>query len=271
MNGHSLTILKPDGELMEFKFIIMQIENGVAQIILNRPEVMNALNFEMICEIGKAVDIIAEDSNARVLIISGKGENFAAGADIPPMLDNTPQQARKKTFNNTYNSIEKLDIPVIAAISGYALGGGLELALACDIRICSADSKLGLPEIRLGIFPGAGGTQRLPRIIGLGRAKEMILTGNSVDACKALDYGLCNIISDGDPKVEALKFAGELAVLSRTALSCAKRVINFSSESNLASGINYEEDVWAGCFSTEDQHEGMTAFIEKRKPVFSGK
>jgi enoyl-CoA hydratase len=256
---------------MEFKFIIMQIENGIAQIILNRQTVMNALNFEMVCEIGKAVNIISEDANARVLIISGKGDNFAAGADIHPMLDNTPQQARKRTFNNTYNSIERLEIPVIAAISGYALGGGLELALACDIRICSADAKLGLPEIKLGIFPGAGGTQRLPRIIGLGRAKEMILTGNPIDARKALDFGLCNIIADGDPIEEALKYAGKLAALSPTALSRAKRVLNFSSESNLISGINYEEDVWAGCFSTEDQREGMTAFIEKRKPVFTGK
>ena len=256
---------------MKFEFITLQIENGIAQIILNRQEVMNALNFEMVCEIGNAINIVSENNNSRVLIISGKGENFAAGADIPPMLDNTPQQARKRTFNETYNSIEKLEIPVIAAISGYALGGGLELALACDIRICSADAKLGLPEIKLGVFPGAGGTQRLPRIIGLGRAKEMVLTGNPIDARKALDFGLCNIISDGDPVEEALKFAGKFTALSRTALSGAKRVVNFGTGSDLAAGISFEEDVWAGCFSTEDQREGMAAFIEKRKPVFTGK
>lgn len=256
---------------MEFKFIILQAENGISQIILNRPDVMNALNFEMVSEIGKAVKIIAEDNDARTLIISGMGGNFAAGADIHPMIDSNPQQARKRTFNNTYNSIEKLEIPVIAAISGYALGGGLELALACDIRICSADAKLGLPEIKLGIFPGAGGTQRLPRIIGLGRAKEMILTGNPVDAQKALESGLCNIVSAGNPVDEALKLAVKFAALSQTALSGAKRAVNFSSESDLSAGISFEEDVWSGCFSTEDQHEGMKAFTEKRKPVFTGK
>ena len=256
---------------MEFKFIRMNIKDGITQIIMNRPEVMNALNFEMVTEIGTAVKIVSEDESSRVLIITGSGENFAAGADIPPMLDNTPEQARKRTFNKTFNAIEQLEIPVIAAISGYALGGGLELAISCDIRICSADAKLGLPEIRLGIFPGAGGTQRQPKIIGIGRAKEMILTGNPIDAQKAFEYGLCNILSDGSAAEEAFKLAGKFVMLSRTALSGAKRAVNFGTGSSLAEGINFEEDVWSGCFSTEDQHEGMKAFIEKRKPVFTGK
>jgi enoyl-CoA hydratase/carnithine racemase len=256
---------------MEFKLIRMKIESGVAQIILNRPDVMNALNFEMVTEIGIAVKALAENESIRVLIISGGGADFAAGADIPPMLDSNPEQARKRTFNNTFNAVEKLEIPVIAAVSGYALGGGLELALACDIRICSAEAKLGLPEIKLGIFPGAGGTQRLPKIIGTGRAKEMILTGNPINARKAYEYGLCNIITDGSPVDEALKLSGKFTMLSRTALSGAKRSLNFSMSSTLEAGIRFEEDLWSGCFSTEDQYEGMKAFIEKRKPVFTGK
>lgn len=256
---------------MDFKFIKLEISDGIAQMILNRPGVMNALNFEMAGEIGTAVDIISNDTDIAALIISGSGENFAAGADIPPMLDNTPEQARKRTFNKTFNSVENLEVPVIAAISGYALGGGLELALACDIRVCSADARLGLPEIKLGIFPGAGGTQRLPKIIGAGRAREMILLGGIIDARKALEFGLCSIISAGSPVDKAVEFAMKFKALSKIALSGAKRAINFGIGNDLASGIRFEEEVWSGCFSSEDQYEGMKAFVEKRKPVFKGK
>ncbi len=256
---------------MEFKLIKLETADGIAQIILNRPEVLNALNYEMVMEIAEAVRIISVDDNIKVLIISGTGGNFAAGADIPPMLNNNTQQARSRTFNNVFNSIENLGKPVIAAISGYALGGGLELALACDVRICSGDAKFGLPEIKLAIFPGAGGTQRLPRIIGTGRAKEMILTGCLIDAQKALNCGLCTSISGSDIMEDALKTAEIFLKLSPVALESAKRVINFGMNSSLASGIQYEEDVWSACFATDDQREGMKAFIEKRKPVFTGK
>jgi enoyl-CoA hydratase len=256
---------------MEFKLILLKMKEGIAQIILNRPDVLNALNLEMVAEIAEAVKIIQKNSDVRVLIISGIGGNFAAGADIPPMLELTPEQAVKRTFNYAYDSIENLGIPVIAAISGYALGGGLELALSCDIRICSHDAKLGLPEINLGIFPGAGGTQRLPKIIGTGRAKEMIFTGRPIDADKAVEYGLCNIISDGNPVDDALKMAEKFISLSACALAGAKRVVNFGIGRDLSTGIKFEEEVWSECFSTDDQHEGMKAFIEKRKPVFTGK
>jgi enoyl-CoA hydratase len=205
------------------------------------------------------------------LIICGAEGNFAAGADIPPMINLNPQQARERTFNNAYNSIESLKIPVIAAISGYALGGGLELALACDIRICSADAILGLPEIKLGIFPGAGGTQRLPAIIGAGRAKDMIYTGKPVNASKALDYGLCNMVTENNLLDEAKKYASQLLKLSSAALAGAKRAVNFGTASDLAAGIQFEEDLWSLCFSTEDQKIGMQAFIDKEKPVFTGK
>ena len=208
---------------MEFKFIKMKVEDGIAQIILNRPEVLNALNIATGDEIISVSRILKNDSNIHALIISGIGANFAAGADIVPMMNATPLEARKLTFNRAYNSIESLDIPVIAAISGYALGGGLELALACDIRICSADAKMGLPEIRLGIFPGAGGTQRLPKIIGAGRAKEMIFTGIPVDAKRALEIGLVNAIAEGSVIDEALKMAKIFRNLSPVALGAAKR------------------------------------------------
>jgi len=162
-------------------------------------------------------------------------------------------------------------IPVIAAISGYALGGGLELALACDIRICSADAKMGLPEIKLGIFPGAGGTQRLPKIIGTGRAKEMIFSGAIIGAERALEIGLVNGISEGSVFDEAMNMANIFRLLSPLALAAAKKAVNFGLGNDLHSGIKFEEEQWAGCFSTEDQREGMKAFSEKRKPVFTGK
>ena len=256
---------------MDYKYIIFEKDQGLAVITLNRPEVLNALNFDMVCEIEDAVVRTGKSSDAGALIICGSEGNFAAGADIPPMLNFNPQQARERTFNRAYNSIENLRIPVIAAISGYALGGGLELALACDIRICSHNAKLGLPEIKLGIFPGAGGTQRLPAIVGAGRAKDMIFTGNPVNAAKALEYGLCNIVTENDLLEEAKKYASQFLKLSSAALAGAKRAVNFTTGKDLAAGIQYEEDLWSLCFSTEDQKIGMQAFIDKKKPVFTGK
>lgn len=256
---------------MNYRFIIYEKKQGLAVITLNRPEVLNALNYEMVCEIEDAVADISKSSDVAALIICGTNGNFAAGADIPPMLDLNPQQARERTFNRAYNMIENLKIPVVAAISGYALGGGLELALACDIRICFHDAKLGLPEIKLGIFPGAGGTQRLPAIIGAGRAKDMIFTGIPVNAAKALEYGLCNMVTDNDVLEEAVKYASQFLKLSTAALAGAKRAVNFGTVASLASGIHYEEELWSLCFSTEDQRIGMQAFMDKKKPIFTGK
>lgn len=254
---------------MEFRFIQFMVDDGIAQIIINRPEVLNALNIATGDEIINVTDLLRKEKDVHALIISGIGGNFAAGADIGPMMNASPIEAQKLTFNRAYNSIENLDLPVIAAISGYALGGGLELALACDIRVCSADAKMGLPEIRLGIFPGAGGTQRLPKIIGAGRAKEMIFTGVPVDAKKAFEIGLVNSIAEGNVFDEAVKMAKIFRSLSRAALGAAKKTVNFGLGNDLQSGIKFEEEVWAGCFSTEDQREGMKAFSEKRKPVFT--
>lgn len=256
---------------MNFKSITFSIADSIGYIILNRPEVLNSLNRDMVSEIHKAVNMVKINDAMRALIFSGCGGNFAAGADIINMVDMTPRDVRKFSFNNTYNAIEDLSIPVIAAISGYALGGGLELALACDFRICSVDAKLGFPEITIGIFPGAGGTQRLPRLIGQSRAKEMIFFGRAVNAQTAFQWGLCDRMVDGEPLDEAIKMANSLLKSPPLALSAAKKAVVRGLGLNLRFGIQYEYDLWARLFSTEDQKEGMKAFLEKRKPVFKGK
>lgn len=256
---------------MNYNHVLLTVEKAIAHIVLNRPEVLNALNREMVSELYEAVRQIRENSAIRVLVISGSEKNFAAGADIAPMAELAPAQAREFCFNDAFNALDDLPIPVIAAVSGYALGGGLELALACDFRICSEDAKLGSPEIKLGIFPGAGGTQRLPKLIGISRAKEMIFLGRNIDARTALDYGLCDKVVQGDPLSEAFALASQLADRPAIALQHAKRVMNYGIGRDLMSGIEFEEEMWADLFTTKDQKEGMKAFLEKRKPNFAGK
>jgi enoyl-CoA hydratase len=256
---------------LNFNHILITVEKTIAHIVLNRPKVLNALNRELVSELHDAVRNIRENSAIRVLVISGSEKNFAAGADIAPMAELAPLEAREFCFNDAFNALEDLPIPVIAAISGYALGGGLELALACDFRICSEDAKLGSPEIKLGIFPGAGGTQRLPKLIGISRAKEMIFLGRNIDARTALDYGLCDKVVQGDPVEEAYALASQLAERPPVALQNAKRVINYGIGRELRTGIEFEEEIWADLFMTEDQKEGMKAFLEKRKPNFKGR
>jgi len=256
---------------LKYNHILLAVEKAIAHIVLNRPKVLNALNREMVSELHDAVRQITADGAIRVLVISGSEKNFAAGADIAPMADLAPAQASEFCFNRAFNALEDLPIPVIAAISGYALGGGLELALACDFRICSEDAKLGSPEIKLGIFPGAGGTQRLPKLVGISRAKEMIFLGRNIDARTALEYGLCDKVVQGDPLPEALALAEQLADRPAAALQSAKRVINYGAGRDLRTGIEFEEERWTDLFTTEDQKEGMKAFLEKRKPNFKGK
>lgn len=255
---------------MDYSNIQFKIENSIARILLNRPKVLNALNREMVLEIYDALQQIQKTSDARALVISGAEKNFAAGADISPMLELSPKQAREFCFNEIYNALDDLPLPVIAAISGYALGGGLELALACDFRICSEDAKLGFPEIKLGIFPGGGGTKRLPELIGISRAKEMIFLGGIIDAKNALEYGLCGRVVAGDPMEEALKMAAALVERPPVALGLAKKVINHGAGTDQKTAIEFETVVWADLFSTEDQTEGMKAFLEKRKANFKG-
>jgi enoyl-CoA hydratase len=253
------------------KYIRYEIENQIATITINRPEVLNALNKDLIDELGLTIDNMMNEGKARALIITGEGKHFAAGADIVQMIEMNPSQARGFIFSHVYNKIEALPIPVFAAIKGFALGGGLELALACDFRICSTKAKLGLPEIKLGIIPGAGGTQRLPKLIGLSHAREMIYFGEIIDADKAFQWGLCDRVTEGEPIDQAKEWAQKALERSPVALEAAKKTINYGLGRDLSSGITFEVMAWSDLFSTADQKEGMRAFQEKRKPDFKGK
>ncbi|HEX3012622.1 MAG TPA: enoyl-CoA hydratase-related protein [Syntrophomonadaceae bacterium] len=249
--------------------IILTVEDHIAVITLNRPTVMNALNKQMVTELDKTMDDIANNSEIKAVIITGE-KNFAAGADVSNMIEFNPEQARDFSFKDTFNKVENLRQPVIAAMEGYALGGGLELALACDLRIAAANAKFGLPEINLGIFPGAGGTQRLPRLIGAGRAKQIIYLGKMIDAPTALQYGLINQMVEDDVKSKALNLAQKLAAKAPVALKLAKKAINSGLNTDLKTGIEFEAMTWGTLFATDDQKEGMRAFLDKRKPKFMG-
>lgn len=248
------------------------IADGIAVLGVNRPEVMNALSREIIDEYDRCIEELKNNREVRCLILYSE-DNFAAGADINAMADCNSKEAREFLFSPTYNKIDELEIPVIAAIEGYALGGGLELALTADIRIISKEAKLGFPETSLGIFPGAGGTVRGPRIMGEAYAKEMIFTGKIITACEAEKMNLANHIVDaGKTYDEAHKMALLICKRGPIAVSMAKTTINYSvDEPNKSKAIENEMEKWSLLFETVDQKEGMRAFIEKRKPVFLNK
>lgn len=254
------------------RFIITQQLDSIRILKLNRPEALNALNKAFVKELDDCFTEIRKDKNTRALILYGEN-NFAAGADIKDMIECTEAEARDFSFSPTFHKLAELDIPTIAAIEGYALGGGLELALTCDLRIAAEDCRLGFPEINLGIMPGAGGTIRAPRLIGEARAKEMIMTGSMVDAQTALSIGLVNRIAPKDQVYEeSLKLARKLAEKAPLAIAAAKRSIAEGlEETHIPSAVNIEAGHWAQLFKTLDQKEGMRAFIEKRKPSYTGK
>ena len=252
--------------------ILYKKEGSVAFISMNRPEALNALSKEIIDELEKVIDEIAADESVKVVVIGGT-ENFAAGADIKNMTECNSGQVRDFVFNKCYNKIMNLSVPTIASIDGYALGGGLELALCCDIRIAAESAKLGLPESNLGIMPGAGGTVRLPRRIGYAKACELIFTGAHINAAEAEKIGLVNLVV---PKEElepaVMKMCKKITAKSKSSLAVAKRTIKQTMSMNsIEEAVAYEEDEWVKLFDTADQKEGMRAFAEKRKPVFTGK
>ncbi|HQE23206.1 MAG TPA: enoyl-CoA hydratase-related protein [Syntrophomonadaceae bacterium] len=253
---------------MSYDYISLNTREKIAIISLQRPEALNALNHQMIKELEQAFIELEADESVRVVIITGE-KNFAAGADINDMLEFNPEQARTFSFRHCFARIEAFPKPVVAAISGFALGGGMELALVCDWRIADKTARLGLPEINLGIFPGAGGTLRLPRLIGAARAKEMIFSGRPINAEKALEYGLINQLAD-DALAEAIQTAEMLASKPPIALKLAKQCINQAFDVDGIKAIEFESIAWASCFATQDQREGMKAFMEKRKPEFTG-
>ncbi|MDR1043296.1 MAG: enoyl-CoA hydratase/isomerase family protein [Clostridiales Family XIII bacterium] len=254
---------------MSYENIIVRSENNVSIVNLNRPESLNALNSAMVAELEKAFDELSVDPQVKAIVITGE-KNFAAGADINNMVELTPEEARDFAFSPVYNKIAKCCKPVIAAIEGFALGGGMELALCCDIRIAKAGAKMGFPEITLGIFPGAGGTQRLPRLISPSKAKKLIFTGSIIKGEEALSLGLVDVLAE-NPLEEAMKLAAELASKAPVALRLAKECIDAAADMDISTGSAFETSKWGELFATADQKEGMRAFIEKRKPAFVGK
>lgn len=248
------------------------LNNGVAVLSVNRPEALNALNREIVDELDAYIEKVKEDETVRALMICNE-KNFAAGADIKAMAECGEEEARAFSFSPTYDKIEALLIPTIAVMEGYALGGGLELALACDMRFAADNAKMGLPEITLGIMPGAGGTIRTPRLVGAAKAKELIFSGDIIDAHTALSIGLINrIYPPSELMKESMRFAEKLAGRAPIAMKTAKDTINKGLlEKDFRDGIGIEAANWASLFSTEDQKEGMRAFIEKRKPDYKGK
>lgn len=259
---------------MEFKNIILEKDGNVALLTINRPKAMNALNSDTLKEIDAAIDNIAEDENVYAVILTGAGKAFVAGADITEMKDLNTVEGRKFGVlgNKVFRKLEKLDKPVIAAVNGFALGGGCELSLSCDIRIASSKAKFGQPEVGLGITPGFGGTQRLPRTVGAGMAKELIYTAQIINAEEALRIGLVNKVVEPDKLLEEVKnIANTIAANAPIAVKLCKAAINQGLQCDIDTAVAYEAEVFGECFATEDQKEGMTAFVEKRDKAFKNK
>lgn len=246
-----------------------EVKDNIAVVSIKRPEALNALSREIVDELDGLIEGIKADKDIRCLVLHSE-KNFAAGADIKGMIDCDESSARDFAFSPTFNKLDTIGIPVIAAIEGYALGGGMELALTADIRIAGKSAKMGFPEVTLGIFPGAGGTIRAPRLIGPAFAKELIFSGDAVSADRALTMGLVNRVVDDEAVLEeAMKLAGRIARRGPVAVAMAKEVIDKGlDEPDLLKAVLIETEQWPKLFRTKDQKEGMTAFVEKRKPVF---
>jgi enoyl-CoA hydratase len=253
----------------------LEIRGPVAVLTLENPGKLNALSVEMLAAIAQHLDAIEADDNLRAVVITGAGEKaFAAGADIGHMRKATVDEARDyaERGHAVFTRIEDFPKPVIAAINGYALGGGCELVLACDIRIAADTAKLGQPEVNLGIFPGWGGTQRLPRLTGPGFAKELIFTGRHVDAAEARAAGLVNHISAAAELLDrAVALGEEIARKSPIAVTVAKELVNRALDGDYRDALARELAAFGNAFDTEDQREGMAAFFEKREPRFTGR
>jgi enoyl-CoA hydratase len=260
---------------MEYKNILFEVSEGIATITINRPKALNALNSDVMAELNDASLKCKTDEAIKVVILTGSGEkSFVAGADISQMAELRPQQAMEfmEAGIETFRSFEVLPKPVIAAINGFALGGGVELAMSCDIRLASENARFGQPEILIGLIPGWGGTQRLARLVGMGRAKEYIMAGGQIDAKRAYEIGLVNQVYPLDQLMpEARKLAKKMEGLPGFALKMAKHAINFGYDVSMDTAMRLETQCCSQCFSTDDQKEGMKAFLEKRKPAFKGK
>lgn len=256
-----------------FELLGYEVEQRVATVTIERPDALNALNGELMLELGLAFELAEADLNVGALIITGSGKAFAAGADIAnlsELADGFSGREAALAGQDLMNTLAALPFPTIAAVNGFALGGGLELALAADMRVASSKAKLGLPEVGLGLIPGYGGTQRLPRLVGAGRALDLILTGRHVDAQEALSLGLVNRVAD-----DALEAAGELARQclknGPIALGLAKEAVVRGLDVTLPQGLEIEADLFGMATTTEDMQEGTSAFLEKREADFQGR
>jgi len=257
-----------------YKTIRFDKKEGIGYLTLNRPEVRNAFNQEMIDELREVLALINKDAEIRILIITGAGKAFQAGADIAELRVMTPLEILRwnEGIVRINADLEKLRQPVIAAINGAAMGGGLELAISCTLRVIVESAKLAVPEVRLGIIPGTGGTQRLPRLIGKGRAAELLLTGDMVNAREAHQMGLVNrVVPDGQAVPAAEELARRIMANAPIAVEMAKDALEIGKDLPLEHSVQYSQKNCITCFSTEDMKEGMTAFLEKRKANFRGK
>ncbi|XOB99243.1 enoyl-CoA hydratase/isomerase family protein [Deinococcota bacterium DY0809b] len=259
-------------EVPEFEFLRYEVSEGIAWVTFARPGALNALAADVLREIAEVTEVIAEDPEVKVAVFTGEGKAFVAGADISEI------NALKDVFigrefalagQEVMNHIAALPVPTIAAINGYALGGGLELALACDLRVAAKKAKLGLPEVGLGLIPGFGGTQRLPRLVGVGRAFDLILTGRHVPAEEALALGLVNRVAD-DAVAAARELAGQIMKNSPVALALAKEAVARGADVPLPEALEIEADLFGMTVTTHDMREGTAAFLEKRAPEFRG-
>lgn len=259
---------------MSYENVVFEKHGHIATLTFNRPEVLNALNSDVIKEVNRVLDEVNENEDIYVLVITGNGKAFVAGADIAEMSTMTPVEARRfaELGLSTFRKLELMEKPAIAAINGFALGGGCELSMSCDIRIASEKAKFGQPEVGLGIIPGFGGTQRLARLVGAAKAKELIFTGNLVNAAEAEKIGLVNkVVLHEELMTEALTIAEKIAGNAQKAVAYSKSSINRGAETDIETGMAIEKDLFGLCFSTEDQSEGMAAFLEKRKAEFKNK
>jgi len=259
---------------MRYHSVSVEEENNIATITVNRPSKLNALNIETIEELHHALKKSNKDKNIKVIIITGSGEKaFVAGADISEFADFDEDEGKNLATSGqelVFDFIENLPTPVIAAINGFALGGGLELAMACHFRVASDNAKMGLPEVSLGVIPGYGGTQRLPQLIGKGRAMELILTAGMIDAHQALAYGLVNHVTTQEELLPFCeKIASKITRNSPVAITAAIKAINANYEDGI-NGYEVEIEEFGNCFGTDDFAEGTSAFLEKRKADFSG-
>ncbi|MDH5598400.1 MAG: enoyl-CoA hydratase-related protein [Cyclobacteriaceae bacterium] len=257
---------------MEFLLIEKAIKPHVALLTINRPKDMNALNLQLMGEIRDALKMLDEDDEVRAIVITGNEKAFAAGADIKQMSDKSAIDMYLIDQFSTWDQIKKTRKPIIAAVSGFALGGGCELAMTCDMVVASETARFGQPEIKIGVMPGAGGTQRLTRAIGKAKTMELVLTGRFLSAEEALDYHLINKVVPVELYLEeALALAEEISTMSPIGTRLAKEAVNRAFETHLEEGLHFERKNFYLAFASEDQTEGMKAFIEKRKPEFKGK